>query len=212
MWNVASLRCRYGMVGPLLGVRALSDFARRPRRHLPSNDQVPTKDRSPPMAYDPLNPKRKLAVLVDAQKVDADVFCRNIEPALHQVGVPILIRLFDHELSPRWASITAGGLADAKDGTSEAVQRPSVGPSIEWFRVERFIPVSMQIMADANHIYDYRSYNCVDAACYVCTELERPHYEALFSRLKGNGFNQYLFDELGLAVELNEDKRSRDGA
>lgn len=178
-----------------------------------NTEQMPIKDRSPPAAYDPRNPKRKLAVLVDAQKIDADVFCKSIEPVIGEVGVPVLIRLFDYDLNSKWQSITAGGLADAGSDGQSVPRRSAVAPSIEWFRVERFIPISMQLAADANHIFDFRNFNRIDGVCYVCTELERPQYEAiLMNRLKGRGFNQYLFDELGLAAEVLDDGRSRDGS
>lgn len=175
-----------------------------------NHDQAPGKDRFPPKAYDPGNPCRKLAVLVDAKKVDADVFCRAVEPVISEVGVPVLIRVFDYDLSPKWQSIVAGGLADSD--AASTVKRIVSGPSIEWFRVERFIPISMQMGADANHIFEYRSFNRVEAVCYVCTELERVHFETLVNRLKGKGFNQYVFDELGLGLEINDDGRSKNGA
>lgn len=187
-----------------------------------NNDQLPIKDRSPPKAYDPQNPKRRLAVLVDASKVDADVFCRSVEPILPEVGVPVLIRIFDHHLSKPWKNLTAGHLSAAAEDAAKASaagaalavpQRTSMSPTIEWFRVERFIPISMQMAADAQHIFDFRDFNRIEAVSFVCSELDRPYYEAtLLQRLKGKGFNQYLYDEMGLAMEMLEDGRSRDGA
>mmetsp|Transcript_72696 Transcript_72696/g.84431 ORF Transcript_72696/g.84431 Transcript_72696/m.84431 type:complete len:292 (+) Transcript_72696:32-907(+) len=205
-------------------------FQQKPRHqsygnHNTNNEQLPIKDRSPPKAYDPQNPKRRLAVLVDASKVNADVFCRSIEPLLPEIGVPVLIRIFDYELQPLWKPVTAGHLSSAtqeaatqRGGSSQnqVVTRgasSSNSPTIEWFRVERFIPISMQIAADAQHIFDFKEFNRVEGVCFVCSELDRPYYEStLLQRLKGKGFNQYLCDEMGLAVEITEDGRSRDGA
>ena len=82
---------------------------------------------------------------------------------------------------------------------------------MEFFRVEKFIPVSMQMGADANHLFQFRQLNMTQAVCYVCTELERPLFEKYFDRLKGNGFNQYSFDEAGLGTAVVEDGRSTRG-
>lgn len=176
-----------------------------------SNSQEPVKDRFPPKALDPNNPKRKLAVLVDAQKVDADIYCNIIEPAVSEVGVPVLVRVFEHELSPEWRKLIASGRVKGGPGGVGASMRGLDGVAIEWFRVERFIPVAMQIVADANHIFEYKHFNQIDGVCYVCTELDRAHYELMLERLRGRGFNQYILDELGLVVEVNCDGRSKDG-
>lgn len=176
-------------------------------------DQAPTKDRFPPRAYDPANPKRRLAVLIDANKVEADTFCRNIEPALQTIGFPILIRVFDHDLTDSWRGLIGPGRLSTDEAIRQSSPQRSVpGVAFEYFRVEKFIPISMQIGADANHIFEFRSFNKIEGVCYVCTELERPKYELLFARIAKQGFNQYCFDELGLGSELLEDNRSRDGS
>jgi hypothetical protein len=180
-----------------------------------NREQEPVKDRFPPKALDPANPKRKLAVLVDAQNVDAHMFCKTVEPAMAEVGVPVLIRVFDYELSREWNTLIAQSSGRAKPNvdSSELPRRVTTsGPEMEWFRVERFIPLSMQMAADANHIFEYKHFNQVDAVCFVCTELDRPHFEAILERLRGRNFNQYILDELGLVVEVNCDGRSRDGS
>jgi hypothetical protein len=184
---------------PILSIhRSLALFvARGP------NDQNPTKDRFPPRLYNPQDPRRRLAVLIDANKIPPSVFRKTIEPALADIGIPILFRAFDHELLPAWQA--------AISGTAE--QSPTdKGCVIEWFRVERFIPISLQMAADANHIFEYREFNKIEGVCYVTSELDKTHVENHLVRLKGQKFNQYIFDELGLALELNEDGRSKDGS
>lgn len=111
---------------------------------------------------------------------------------------------------------------------------------VEYFRVERFIPIPMQMEADAQHIHDFRAQNKVEGVCYVCTETDRAVYErvmtqqqqqqqptgaelsslpeSLQNQLRAASmdsssvfFNQYLFDELGLVKEINVDGRLGDG-
>lgn len=94
---------------------------------------------------------------------------------------------------------------------------------LEFFRVERFIPIAMQIEADAQHIYNYRNFNKIEGVCYVCHEVDRSIYERLMEKnvnpnnsnktnSNQNFFNQFLFDELGLAREMANDGRHGDGS
>ena len=157
-------------------------------------DQVPTKDRFPPRAYDPQDPRRKLAVLIDVSRfASVDAF-RSIDPKVEEVGAPILYRFFDTELRQEW-----------KDLLTER-------PSFEWFRVERFIPIHMQMAADAHHIADHCRDNKIQGIVYVVSETDKYHYEQYFDRLRGKGLNQYIFDENGLAAQTEEDGREGDGA
>lgn len=193
----------------------------------PHLQETPTKDRFPPATYDPRNPKRRLAVLVDASKISADTFLADIEPAIHSCGVPVIVRVFDTDLRPDWVPVVEGSMSAAavREGivaigngglpqrTSAYSSTPDVPPpSIEWFRVDRFIPVSMQMSADANHIFEYRSQNKVEGVCYVCTSVERQRFEVYFDRLQGRGYSQFAFDEGGLGGKLVEDRRSLDGS
>lgn len=166
------------------------------------------KDRFPPKALNHSDPKRKLALLVDAQKVDADVFCKTIEPATLEIGVPVLVRVFDYEISREWGNLIRQSNGDANN----FLTRTANSPSVEWFRVERFIPIGMQMVADADHICDHRFFNRIEAVCFICTELDRAYFERMLERLKGRGFNQYILDELGLVVEDHCDGRSKDGS
>lgn len=195
----------------------------------PHLQETPTKDRIPPATYDPRNPKRRLAVLIDASKISADTFITTIEPALHGCGVPVIVRVFDTDLRPDWVPVVEGSMSAAAvregitslDGGGGAssprsatyASTPDVPPpTIEWFRVDRFIPVSMQMSADANHIYEYRTQNKVEGIAYVCTSAERQRFEVYFDRLVGRSFAQFAFDEEGLGGKLVEDRRSLDGA
>lgn len=196
----------------------------------PHLQETPTKDRIPPATYDPRNPKRRLAVLIDASKISADTFITTIEPALHGCGVPVIVRVFDTDLRPDWVPVVEGSMSaaavregiaslDGSGGGASSTRSATYAstpdvppPTIEWFRVDRFIPVSMQMSADANHIYEYRTQNKVEGVAYVCTSVERQRFEVYFDRLVGRSFAQFAFDEEGLGGKLIEDRRSLDGS
>lgn len=252
----------------------------------------PVKDRFPPVPTDLADPRRRLAVLVDGsnpnlipggctavdQVYRTSALFTTVLPAVLQVGVPVLLRVFAHQLPAVWepllagsssssTSATQGGSASAghhtptgsagqpislvpllplqppppssSSSTADAAIVPQV--QFEYFRVERFIPVAMQMEADARHLYEFRHTNKVEGVCYVCHEVDRPMYislmeeqrtgsvelEGLLSEVRGKGrraeateekpakaafFNQYVLDELGMAGELLADSRSKNGA
>jgi hypothetical protein len=188
---------------------------------------MPTKDRFPPRSYDASNPRRRLAVLVDASKLSAEAFVTDIEPAIMKYGYPILIRVFDHSMKSDWNTLVGGAtnsitsLLDAPDSpipqvragkSSTSLKRSVDNPAcMEFFRVEKFIPISMQIGADANHLAEFKSLNMTQGIVYVCTKLERPMYEQYFERLRGTQMNQYSFDEGGFGSSVEEDGRSQSG-
>nr|CCC89735.1 conserved hypothetical protein [Trypanosoma congolense IL3000] len=192
------------------------------------------KDRYPPVTTDLSDPRRRLALLVDASGVEPRVFRNTILPAALKVGTPVLVRIFAVQLSNEWESLVAGSgsarrapEADATDDSpgADTGSRNSgeaggdVGgmtrtwcPPVEFFRVERFIPVPMQMEADANHIFDFRQQNKIEAVCFICNEVDRGVFEGFLSNIAGHGFNQYVLDELGMAKEVLEDGRSADGS
>ena len=189
------------------------------------------KDRFPPVPTDLVDPRRRLAVLVDGSNSNLiPDGCTSLEqiyhrsalfttvlPAVLQVGVPVLLRVFAHQLPSAWEPLLAGSVSSAdptaqaegrEEGEGEggvasrapvAGQGPSLVPlpvpaasdtatlndalrsrvQIEYFRVERFIPVAMQIEADARHLYELRSLNKVEGVCYVCHEVDRAMYTSL---------------------------------
>lgn len=209
----------------------------RPQRH-GSHGGVgrgPMKDRLPPVPTDLADPRRRLAVLVDGsnphllptgsttadQIYRTSALFRTVLPAVLQVGVPVLLRVFAHQLPAAWETLLAGSEHGAVTAASAAetpggAARPfsilslpstaepdtdanasSSSPSpagttsageteveqprlqLEYFRVERFIPVAMQIEADARHIYELRTLNKVEGVCYVCHEVDRALYVSL---------------------------------
>lgn len=192
-------------------------FAPR-RRQRGGGDGGPVKDRFPPLAADLSDPRRRLALLVDASSVEPRVFRNTILPAARKVGVPVLVRLFAVQLSGDWEPLVAGsgGTAANSRGGSDDAALGTTGtlpcPPVEFFRVERFIPIPMQIEADANHIFDFRQQNKIEAVCFVCGEVDRGVFEGFLPNIAGNGFNQYVLDELGMAKEVLEDGRSADGS
>ncbi|AAZ10301.1 uncharacterized protein TEOVI_000844300 [Trypanosoma equiperdum] len=193
----------------------------------------PVKDRYPPPATDLGDPRRRLAVLVDASSVDPRVFRNTILPAALKVGTPVLIRIFSVQLSSEWEPLVAGSGGTRESATSTEPEWKTSGtandgreevsgaagsrdsgawcPPVEFFRVERFIPVPMQMEADANHIFDFRKQNQIEAVAFVCGEVDRGVFEGFLPNIAGNGFNQYVLDELGMAKEVLEDGRSEDG-
>jgi hypothetical protein len=276
----------------------------------------PVKDRLPPVPTDLADPRRRLAVLVDGTNPNlipgecttlahirrASPLFSTVLPAVLQVGVPVLLRVFAHQLPSAWEPLIAGShntsayrvdgdagndlqgrresssAATAVDdadadamkaaplqGSSSPSLIPLPGPSssssssspvsssssssamqpcmqVEFFRVERFIPVAMQIEADARHLYELRSLNKIEGVCYVCHEVDRAMYVSLMqeqrsgsaalagllhqsdsssssSRSPGSNsvgtaafFNQYVLDEFGMADEMVIDGRSKDGS
>ncbi|KAH9599037.1 hypothetical protein LSM04_006238 [Trypanosoma melophagium] len=211
--------------------------SRRPKRG--NNSSVkngPVKDRFPPVVTDLSDPRRRLALLVDASSVTPRVFRNTILPAAQKVGVPVIVRVFAVQLSSEWEAVVAGNDVTKKSNVndnnsgSHSINQSGVNdttgteqekgvtstalrcPPVEFFRVERFIPISMQMEADANHIFDFRNQNKVEAVCFICGEVDRGVFEGFLTNIAGNGFNQYVLDELGMAKEVLEDGRSADGA
>lgn len=240
-----------------------------PKAHL---QETPTKDRMPPSHYNPADPRRRLAVLIDGSRVDAATYASSIEPAIYQFGVPIIVRVFDTELRDGWLelvepataaysgagantaassdsphanletkrtlgkpfraaeadelkrleerhtakSTTPSSSPNASRRASSSSTNPmatAVLPAIEWFRMDRFIPVNVQMAADAQHIFDFRLGNKVEGVVFVCTESERAaRFEKYFARLQGQGFSQLSFDEKGVATSYIEDGREGDGS
>jgi hypothetical protein len=150
------------------------------------------KDRYPPRLYDAANPKRRLAVLVDGSMVSAESYTA-LAGKLAAVGAPIVTRVFDTELKPAWQALV-------------------VANSVEWFRVEKFIPVHMQMSADAAHVVRYRHQNMVEGVCFVCAESETGFYEQVLERRALKAVNAYCVGSEGGRSERVVDGRSADGA
>lgn len=239
-----------------------------------SGGRQPVKDRYPPVTTDLADPRRRLAILVDGTNTGllsdggasmtqiqaTSALYTNVLAAVQEVGVPVLLRVFAHQLPSAWDGVFAGGVAGTAPPPSDQTVGgglaalppltliPAAGPSaaasplmmqVEYFRVERFIPIAMQMEADARHLYEFRHMNKVEGVCYVCHEVDRSLYVSLMEeQCKGSApvvqqllksaeaarggrhgdeavamfFNQYLLDELGMASEMPTDGRSKNGA
>lgn len=212
----------------------------------------PIKDRYPPLTVDHADPRRRLAILIDGTNVNLlgsaaaaasreDLFASsslftNVLPAIAKVGVPVLLRVFAHQLPTEWDPLVipnytppagfsssggGGGASAINDGGSGGgesnpaiIPAPSAASSsstndgndssngtgisnhggrggivVEYFRVERFIPIPMQMEADAQHLYDFRFQNKIQGVCYVCHEVDRALYSALMSQQLGRNNN-----------------------
>ena len=143
----------------------------RPKPRAP----IVMKDRTPHPGTVVNDGKRKLAVLVDASKVNGDIY-PYVDDIVKNKGAICLRRYFDYDPKPNWKALET-----------------SYG--FEWFRVDGFIPVHMQLAADAAHIIEYRRDNLISGICMVVTTTEAENYAKFYDRLKGNGVSLYVFHE-----------------
>jgi hypothetical protein len=183
---------------PLCVAASASTFAqtrlassRPPRRE--QNAPMPVKDRYPPAAYDPADPRRRLCVLVDGHLVSCRSF-KERRAEIEKHGNILLTRVLAHELLPEWQPEVADRRA-------------------EWFRVEKFIPVHMQIAADAGHVARFRADNSIEGIVFLVADAETPHFEHYLDRPELRDLNLYCFsDEKGLTKMRNTDGRAGNGA
>ncbi|CCW68862.1 unnamed protein product, partial [Phytomonas sp. Hart1] len=256
-----------------------------------SLSQGPTKDRFPYPSVNLTDPRRRLAVLIDGTNDNLLRNCQgigatasilawieeaaretslvvNVLPAILKIGVPVLLRVFGHQLPVEWEPLVLSGSDERRikngkggrlvelplslfsscqptptednGGDSDDIKDHSVGSSkvlpiqVEFFRVERFIPIPMQIEADAQHLYSFRNHNKIEGVFYVCQEMDFAMYEKLMvekhcliqqsleSSFRSNDsenfpcfssksfFDQYLIDELGTVKSINIDDQSTD--
>jgi hypothetical protein len=117
----------------------------------------------------------RLAVLVDAEKVSPSAFMLA-EQHIAAVGAPVLLRYFSVDASREWAAM-------------EQTKK------FEHFRVDSFIPVNMQLAADAAHIIDHHKANHADAVAFVVCKAEAAAYEVLLDNFKDSGVALFVFDE-----------------
>ena len=156
-----------------------------------SRDQtsVPVKDRYPPAKYDPSDTNLRLVVLVDGNLVSWRSV-DGLKDAFAKIGRPMLIRMFSHELKKEWHPAI-------------------VAKEVEWFRVEKFIPIHMQIVADAGHVVRYRNDNSTQGLCFVVADVETPQYVEYFSRPELRGVGLYCFGESKGLVKAVEPDSNR---
>lgn len=154
---------------------------------------MPIKDRYPPAAFDPADSRRRLMILVDGSMVSNRSY-NEMLPRIVALGQPMLTRVFSHDLKPDW-------------------QPDVIGRRVEWFRVEKFIPIHMQIAADAAHVNRWRRENHTEAFCFMVADAEVEQYAAYFDRPDLDGVNLYCFGEHdGLRKKLEVDGRMGDGS
>jgi hypothetical protein len=146
-------------------------------RKVDTGAALPIKDRYPPAAYDPADSRRRLALLIDGEMVSVRSY-EAMLPKLNEHGVTLLTRVFAHKLKPDW---------------SQAV----LSRRVEWFRVEKFIPVHMQIAADAGHIARFRADNQMQGVCLLVADAETGQYGAYLDRPELQDVSRFCFGEHG---------------
>lgn len=161
----------------------------------------------------------------------------SIREGIEKVGVPVLFRLFAHRraLPSVWEPYClpwkqCQGVAEPS--TSAAPEKATSMIIMQHFEVEPFIPIPMQMEADAEHLFRYRSFNKVEGVCYLVKGAEsgvwKEQTEAvakIWEKPDGTSdagekaemnsdrfFNQYVFDEMGLVSAVCNDGRSSNGA
>ena len=149
-------------------------------------EPMPTKDRFPPKGYNKLDTRTRLAVLIDASKITPNMYENELLPVLTENAtlkkdcLMLLQRLFAHTISVDW-----------KKAFGPYAQVP------EPFTVEAFIPVTMQMTADAYHITEFRSDNKYGGIVFVCGSEDRVAFEMLTERMAGHGMKQLILDSAG---------------
>ena len=151
----------------------------------PSKTPVTMKDRIPLPGTQVHDGKRKLAILADAVKVSSESY-PFIDEIVKTKGTVCLRRYFDYESRPPWK-----------------VLEDTFG--FEWFRVDGFIPIHMQIISDAAHLIEYHKENLITAVVMVVTQREAEAYSRYFERLKGNGVSVYVCHERALFPTVLEE-------
>ena len=148
-----------------------------------TSEPMPTKDRFPPPGYDKSDSRIRLAALIDASKISPELYEKELLPvlstrkAIMKDYVVLLHRIFGHEISSEWKR---------KFGPENLIPEP--------FIVESFIPVNMQMAADAYHISEYRSDNRYGGVLYFCGTEDRVSFELLTQRMSGHGMHQLILD------------------
>ena len=147
----------------------------------PQSEPMPTKDRFPPRGYSAMDPRIRLAVLIDGSKVSPEEYKSSLAVLLDgpqsKKYVILLHRVFLYEITSGW-----------RNPFSE------YGFTPEPFRVESFIPIPMQMGADAHHIMEYRDDNKYTGIAYVCASEEKSHFTRLVILMKGYGVHQLVLD------------------
>ena len=149
-------------------------------------EPMPIKDRFPPQGYNRLDTRCRLAVLIDASKITPNMYDKELLPVLMSNDsvkkdyLILLQRLFAHEISVDWKRTF-----------------PPFDKVPEPFTVESFIPVTMQMTADAYHITEWRSDNKYGGLVFVCASEDRVCFELLTQRMAGHEMKHMILDSAG---------------
>jgi hypothetical protein len=99
-----------------------------------------------------------MAVLIDATKYHPTEYIR-LEPQLRKLGDPVLRRYFVYERSSDWKAFAQ-------------MEQPERRPQL--FQVDNFMPINIQIAADAVHIAECCDRNQLKGLCFVVGESDVP--------------------------------------
>jgi hypothetical protein len=156
------------------------------------------KDREPFPGSELRDGKLKLAILIDGEKVTAQTYAHKIEKELLKEGTICLRRYFRYEKSQLWTSLFLEEETLGNTGNDENINgKPQIDESAsprktpitvsvtgllgppQYFRVDSFIPINMQLEADAAHIVEFRNENLTSGVVFVVDSKEVKNYEVL---------------------------------
>ena len=143
------------------------------------------KDRFPYPGTGITDGREKLAVLVDASNVSHDLY-PAIETIVDRSGAVCLRRYFEHKPSYGWKNL---------EGTH----------GFEKFRVDSFVPIHIQMIADATHIAEYRELNMLTGVALVVNSSQGDAFAEYHKRLAWHDVKFFIFTENGLHFELSQD-------
>ncbi len=160
------------------------------------------KDREPFPGTELRDGKTKFAVLIDGEKVSPENYQKNVEQQILTVSSSneqmkknaiCLRRYFRYEKSQEWASRFSvdnnnetGGVEESGEISETTIRKTPNTSSInallgppQYFRVDSFIPINMQIAADAAHLVEFRNENLISGIVFVVCAEEVEAYQTL---------------------------------
>ena len=155
--------------------RTYSETASTPQKKTFERTPITMKDRIPFPGTMTHDGRLKLAILVDAISVSPESY-PYIDELVKKKGTICLRRYFDYECRPFWKALENSF-------------------SFEWFRVDGFIPIHMQIAADTAHLIEYKKENLISGIVMVVTMDEAEAYSKYYERFKGSGVSLFICHE-----------------
>eukprot|EP00760_Papus_ankaliazontas_P028392 PhM_4_TR3675/c0_g3_i1/m.20154 len=158
-----------------------------------SSEPLPTKDRFPPVGFNASDHRTRTAVLIDASAVTPEQYALLVPKIQNNDSRTLLLqRVFSTDpMPPLWADAIK-----AQQQPTAAAGLVGVG-MFERFKVESFMPVHIQMMADARHIAELRRDNRMQGIAVVCGTAEHKQYAAVAERLKGTKIMYVVVDPSG---------------